>query len=472
MPSLALGAPRPPKLVLFVVVDQFRADYLDRLSRKGPLALRLAKATIYTNVHHDHVPTTTSPGHAAIATGRPPAINGIAGNDIFDRETRALSSAVEDKSRTAGPFRLKAMTLADAVKTGNPASRVISVSLKDRSAILLGGRRPDAVVWFDKTRQRFVTSSYYGTMRKWAEDENEDVPALLKSVTPPFDENDFISSPEADNAVVALSTRAIAAEKLGEDDACDLLLVSLSATDNIGHRWGPDSPQMSKQLKALEKNIHALISSAEAAAGKQLIVVITSDHGVLNVPESPEGRKVGARRIAVSDLIDSLEAAIQAIYPAKGKKWITGVQGPDIYLNQSLALSQKFSWPQFVQDAAEALRQVPDVAAVYVPGAKSNDPYAAVFKRSWLEGVSGDLQFRTPPNTLIARWPTGTSHGSPYDYDAVVPAILMGTAGKPGRIARPVSVEALSPTIAILLGVALPPGESGLLSETLPAASH
>lgn len=469
---LLLAAPAAaaerPRLAVLIVVDQMRAEYLDAFIAKGPLSRRLAGATVFANAAHDHVPTETATGHAAIATGRPPSGHGIISNDFFDRKTRTLRAAFRDERRGLGPFSLKARTIADAVRAADRDARVVSIAVKDRAAIPMGGQKPDAAVWYDQNRQRFVTAPHYGELPAWAEAVNEELPGLVKNITPPFSQRDFRASPAADRAVLNLSTRAIAALKLGGDDACDLLVVNFSATDYIGHRWGPDADPLRRQLAALEGTVEALLQASAKASGGRMVAALTSDHGVTALPESAAGRRAGLTRILTRDFVSALEEALQRGHPAKGRKWVLGLQLPDVYLNRELARSRRIPWNAFVKDAARRLAALPMIAATFVPGEPSSDPYARVYRRSYLEGASGDLQVRTSPDILVTRWPTGTSHGSPYDVDALVPLVFFGAGGKPARIERRVSVESVAPTLAQAMGVSFPAGDAPVLAEALP----
>ena len=464
-----IAAAEKPRLAVVIVVDQMRADYLERFKPHGPLRKRLEHGTVFTSALHDYVPTETGPGHATISTGRPPSVHGIISNDFYDRKTGSVLPMYADPKRGVGPFRLRARTLADAVRAANPASKVVSVSLKERAVVFLAGQKPTAAVWYDANQRRFVTAPYYGSTPPWVAPVNRDLPDLRDSEAAPFFENDFRYSPAADRAVLELSTEAIEGERLGADDACDLLTVSFSATDFIGHRWGPDSAQMRRQLEALDGTIDALLAAASKASGGRMVAVVTADHGVSPVPETPEGRRVGEKRVITGEFTEELESALQRVHPAKGRKWIVGLEMPNVYLNRSLARERRVSWSALIRDGAAAMATAPDVAAVYVPGKWPDDAWGPKYRRSYVDGLSGDLQIRAAPNVLIIPWPTGSSHGAPYDADALVFAAFLGTGGKPGRVSRRISVESIAPTLAAAIGVSLPAGDGPVLPEALPA---
>ena len=453
-----------PKLTVLVVIDQFRADYLDRLPADGSFRKLLTKAAVYRNGINDHVPTETASGHAAISTGRPPAVHGIIGDAIYDRSRKKLVPAIEDGKGHKSLARLRAPTLADALRKADPGARIISIAEKDRAALLLGGRKADAVVWYEKDHKRFVSDNPR-RKRAWLDALNNRLPAISVAVSTPFARRDFQRSPQMDQAVFELAKGAIEGERLGAGAGGDLLLVGFSATDYIGHRWGPDSRQMELQLSALDDFLGQLLDTANQAAPGGVLFALTSDHGVMPLPESQAGRKLKAKRLPGAKLRRRFEAALQKIHPAAEHTWVLALEQPDLYINHDLTKRLPRGWDSFLREAAEALADDPDVAAVTVPGAATNedDPFAEVYRRSYAAGASGDLQIRLKPGVLLSRWPTGTSHDSPYDYDALVPIVVIGTGVIPGVHEERVSVEAIAPTVAVQLGALLPPGDRGLL---------
>ena len=460
-------AAQPPKLAVLIVVDQFPSSHLHRMPSHGALLGVLERAAAFQDARQDHVPTATAPGHASISTGRSPAVHGIIGNEIYDRTTGKAEAAIADSVNGASAARLAVPTLADAVRKKYPESRVVSVSIKDRAAILLGGKSPTAALWFDKWKHGFVTSKAYGERPAWVDPVNESLSWLLSDVKAPFTKADWSASPAADQAVLSLALGALRAEQMGRHDTPDLLLISFSATDAIGHHWGPDSPQMAAQLVELDKRLGELFAATESAAPGRVVYAFTSDHGVLPVPESEAGLRMKARRENPDALRKRLEARLQGAKPAPGQPWILHLDPPDIYLNRNLA-GAAGDWAGWLRMAASLLSREPDVAAVYVPGVPAgSDKFSGIYQRSYFAGRSGDLQIRLEPGLLLSGWPTGTNHGSPYPYDMTVPLLLWGAGIRPVQSWQEVSVESLAPTLATVLGVDLPAADGRVLTEAL-----
>ena len=335
-PSFAADAPRP-KLGVVVVVDQMRADYLERDPTFSGGFKRLAQeGAVFTEARHLHIPTETGPGHAAISTGRAPATHGIVANDWYVRETWSDTYCVADDPYGMGPGHLDGPTLSDALKASDPAARVFSISGKDRAAILLGGRRPDLALWLDKSKGIFTTSSYY-RRPAWLDAFNED---LKKSALLPLKDGkvpiDVLASPVVDEATARLVAEVMKEENVGRGPATDLLLVSFSATDIVGHRYGTEAPQMVAQLRALDSILGRMLTLWETASGGALDLAFSADHGAIPSPEDPSGKLLGVRRFDWNAQGAAMEAALQKRWPA-GERWILGNSTPLVYLNRLLA---------------------------------------------------------------------------------------------------------------------------------------
>ena len=268
--ALAAAASRPPKLVLALAVDQFRYDYLTRFRADyhAGFSRLLTRGAVFTNAHYEHFPTVTAIGHSTFLTGATPAMSGIVGNDWFDRESGKNVTSVSDDSvkllgggdaRGSSPRRLLVSTVGDELKiAGGNQPKVIGISLKDRSAILPAGHMADGAYWFDAKSGNFVSSTYYfDELPAWVRDFNAARPAdrfkgavwAGRKYPDEIGEKLYESLPESpfsNELIEALAERAVKAEKLGARGVTDLLAVSFSANDYIGHDVGRMRPPFAK----------------------------------------------------------------------------------------------------------------------------------------------------------------------------------------------------------------------------------
>ncbi|HVE14589.1 MAG TPA: alkaline phosphatase family protein, partial [Elusimicrobiota bacterium] len=266
-PARAAEAPSRPRLVAVIVVDQMRADYLERFRGRatGGFARFLKDGAVYTQARQLHVPTETCPGHAALSTGEMPDAHGIVGNDWREAAGGDEVYCASDARFNRGPGRLAATALADRLKEADPASKALAISGKDRAAIMLGGHKPDAAIWIDRGGAP-TTSGYYGEFPAWAKSAASATPA---------------KPDELDRLTLELALAGLRAMSLGADEHPDLLLLSFSATDYIGHAHGPDSAQIGEDLEALDARLARLFEALDAQAGKgRWAAFLSADHGV------------------------------------------------------------------------------------------------------------------------------------------------------------------------------------------------
>lgn len=422
---------KPPKLLAIVVVDQMIPRYLEKLS------VSKNNAAIFPHTKLNYVPTQTAPGHATIVTGVPPALHGIVGNEWFDPINHTRVSAVVHKSKGSGPYFLERDTLGDALKKKSPQSVIISLSVKDRAAILMAGKNANAVAWFDWKSRNFKSSSAYQNSEPWLSTANQQLedsmPTWLKIP-------DFLRSPACDRLVFDLTNKAIDAFALGRDENTDLLLVSFSATDNIGHRYGPDSAQMDAQIESLDKILSELTEKLASVTGNNFNLILTSDHGVLPIPEEPAGQKIGALRVNKKDFIKKMEHVLSDKF--KGGPWIEHCTTLDVYFDRKKIRDRKISPSEFLRTAAEQIRTLPEVAQAYTPpDFLESDEFTEIFQRSYFPERSGDLMIRLKPGVLVTHESNGTSHGSPYAYDATVPLLILGPGIAPFVSTKTTSLE-------------------------------
>jgi predicted AlkP superfamily pyrophosphatase or phosphodiesterase len=513
LPSLLLlcylplgGAPqvKPPKLVLAIVVDQFRYDYLTRFRKDYHAGLErmLEHGAVFTNAHHIAVPTVTAIGHSTFLSGATPSISGIAGNEWFDRELNHNVTSVSDDSSTlvgglagkagSSPHRLLVSTLGDELKMHGEGSRVIGISIKDRSAILPVGHMADAAYWFDSGSNHWVTSSYYRPdLPDWVKQMNDENPMerLAKAVWKPIDgkesakpfcgmsEDDGIpacrsleATPWANEMIEEMAEKAIVAEKLGQRQDTDILAVSFSANDYVGHAKGPDAPEVRDMSIRTDRLLGKLLDFIDRRVGPgNTILVMTADHGVAPLPEVNQARKMPGGRLNNATIQQKVQDTLTEKYGPG--KWVAAAQTATVYLNDGLILSKKLSKAEVEQVAADALLTLPHAFRVYSgEQLKKNEAVQDFVTRYVSNGYfpqrSADILFLADPFYLFES--SGTSHGTAFNYDTHVPIIFMGPGIKPGSYAEPIAVNDIAPTLANILGVQFPSGSVGrVLTEIL-----
>lgn len=445
-----------PRLVVVVVVDQLRVD---AAPADGPGFSRFRReGAWYQGARHGHLPTETAVGHAALSTGRFPESSGIVGNAWYDREAGREVSSVEDpRNASRGPGNLAAPTLGELLRRASPASRVVSVAGKDRSAVMMAGRGADLAVWLQGEKGGFASSADYPELPAWVESFNA---SSLPSPLPPG----FLGSAQGDAAAVALAERAVVEMGLGRGEAPDLLWVSLGANDVVGHAKGPQSVEAAAIRRAADRRLGAFLSFLDRTLGRErYLAVLASDHGCLPSPESPEGRAVGARRASKGGFTAGLEESLAAMLGAAGagRSWVRLVHPPHLYLDRRLASERGVSEAELSAAGAAALRRRPEVEEAYAeadlrPGAGGRARFRESVRRAWFPARSGDAVFVLKPGVYLTDSESEVGHGSPYDYDARVPLAFLGADVRPGVVARPVLTVDLAPTLARVLGVAMP----------------
>ena len=511
--SAAPGAQQPSnpaelRMVLLIAVDQFRYDYLTRFRTDYTTGFKrlLANGAVFTNAYLEHYPTVTAIGHSTMLSGATPSVSGIIGNDWFDRESGKSVASITDETvkpigatdaAKASPRRLLVTTLGDemrlasGVPKGAPnAPRVVGISLKDRAAILPVGRGADAAYWFDTKTGSFVSSSYYmNDVPEWVQTFNGRRPAdslagqpwLALSVgTPVFKQlpkeidsklyEAVYGSPFGNQMLLEFTSTAIAEERLGQRGVADLLSVSFSSNDSVGHTYGPDSPQVRDIAIRTDRAIGQLLDRVDKLVGLQhTIVALTADHGVAPLPESLTERSLPGGRMTNQELFGAIEQALTRRF-GEGR-WLMATAGSSPYLNYLLIEQKQLDATEVRRIAAAAAMGVPHVARVYtrdqlLRGEVANDLIGSRVLRGFNAQRSGDLEIILEPYWM--RQTTGTTHGSPYNYDAHIPLILMGRGVKPGRYVGRVALNDLAPTLATLIDVDAPAGSTGrVLTEAL-----
>ena len=500
--------PSKPKLVVLLAVDQFRYDYLTRFQGRYTSGLgRLLKAgAVFTQAHLEHYPSVTAVGHATMLTGAYPAHSGIIGNDWYDRASGKSVTSVSDPSVSmlggtegagASPRRLLVTTIGDELKIATRGqSRVIGMSLKDRSAILMAGHSADGAYWYDSRTGNFVSSTYYfSALPRWVSDYNESRPAdrfagrpwasqeskpsdgpsepfrVLPAQPGPQLYSAIGSTPFGNDLLVDLAKRALAAEQLGTRGVTDLLAISFSSNDSVGHDHGPDSPQVEDTCEQTDRQIGELLQALDRHAGlAQVLLILTADHGVAPVPEEMQKRKMPGGRISGKDLFGPIESALAAAYGPW--RWILATAGSSPYLNYDLIRERNLDPAQVRATAVATAMGAPRVAKAFTrdqleKAQAGDDPLSRRVLRGFHSQRSGDLEILLEPYWI--RSASGTTHGTPYSYDTHIPLVFMGPGIRPGRYHQPVALNDLAPTLAALLGVETPSAAAGRVLEEMLA---
>ena len=500
------------RLVLLIAVDQFRYDYLTRFrdDYTGGLKRLLTQGAVFTDANLEHYPTVTAIGHATMLTGATPSVSGIVGNDWYDRETGTQVQSITDTTvkpvgaagaATASPRRLLVSTVGDELKLSSGAAkgsaaapRVIGMSLKDRSAVMPAGRGADAAYWLDTKSGAFVSSTYYmPDVPAWVKAFNDrhladahlgeewtplsppsvSLKQMPKEVGQPFYEAVF-GSPFGNELLLEFATDALTHERMGQRGVADLMSVSFSSNDSVGHAYGPESPQVRDIAIRTDRAIGRLLDRVDKLVGLQhTLVALTADHGVAPVPENLAARGMAGGRMTNKELFGPIQAALETKYGAG--EWLSSTAGSSPYLNYALINQKKMDLEEVRRTAAAAALAVPHVARVYtrdqlLRGDVQDDRIGRRVLRGFNVQRSGDLEIILEPFWLRAA--TGTTHGTPYNYDAHIPLVLMGPRIRPGVYSDPVALNDLAPTIATLLNVQTPSGSSGrALTEAIRPAS-
>jgi arylsulfatase A-like enzyme len=534
-----------PRLVLLIVVDQFRYDYLERFGDLfGPNGFRrlMRDGASWTQSNYDHMPTYTAPGHGTMMTGAYPAESGIIGNEWLDRATGKRITSVSDESvkllggnptdPAASPSRLMASTVGDELRLAtNDRAKVIGISVKDRSAILPAGRHANAAYWFNWLTGTMVSSTYYfnqlpawvtsfnnkkpadkyfgakwerllpedeylkragrddpkweDVSNAWTPDTNTFPHTITGGVTAPgqkfYTALDY--TPFTNDILVSFAEDAIVNEQLGQDDDTDVLTVSFSANDYVGHRFGPYSQEVMDVTLRTDRNVATLLDFIDSHIGlANTLIAFTADHGVSPIPEHAAAMGMGGGRIPFATVMGTIQAAISARYNQQGKKpdptadyllrfqegtaWREWFINNNIYFNYDALKRDGVDVEELSQVVIRAALSVPGIARCFsrlqlLRGATSvTDPIERRALHGFYPARSGDVVMVAEPYKYIAETITAT-HGSPYSYDTHVPTIIMGSGVNAGRYLEAATPADIAPTLSALLRITAPSNSTG-----------
>ena len=490
---------KQPKLVVGIIIDQFKYDYLNVFQKEytGAFARFSRNAAVFTNAHYEHFPTVTAIGHSTFMSGATPSISGIIGNSWWDAASKKTVTSVTDDATDllgatgagSSPRRLLVSTIPDELKISGKGGKSFGISIKDRSAILPAGHMADGAFWFDAQTGNFVSSTYYSkTLPVWVEAYNSERSVDKYLVTdwtmlgtpskvfarPPktiaaYKYAELDATPFANDMVEILAERAIEAEKLGQGEKTDFLAVSFSANDYVGHAKGPDSEEVHDISLRTDLLLEKFLLYLDKKVGlANVLIVLSADHGVAPVVEVSNARKMPGERIVAADLNKAIEAALSAKY-GQGK-WITNRAEYGVTLNRETIAEKKLTVAAVADATADFLRGYPGIFRAYthtqlLRGQVPADRFHSRINNGFFPARSADVTMVQNPYFLFDK--TGTTHGLPFSYDTHVPVIFMGANVKAGRYHKQIAVNDIAPTLATMLEIEIPSGAYGRVLEEI-----
>lgn len=520
-PNVTKAINTKPKLVVGIVVDQMRWDYVNKFkpffkTQNGFLKFLEQGASCNNNLI-SYLPTVTACGHTAVYTGSTPAIHGITGNSWYDNIQQRMVYCVEDNSvqavgvenTTAGkmsPLNVWTTTIGDELKLAtNFKSKVYGVSLKDRGAIIPAGHAANGAFWYDSKSGKFISSTYYGkTLPIWLTNYNNtkkidsfykvgwnlSLPTSAYESICDVDQNEYESSPFGkdakglpynlsqyigkdygkisstpfgNNLVLEVATQTLINEKMGLDDITDLLAVSFSSPDYIGHAFGPNSWETMDGYIKLDEILSQFFNTLDQQIGKDnYTVFLTADHAVAPIPGYAQKNKIPNGTI--SD--DGIKNELGKMLNAKGlnPKLISAITEFNIYFNHNLMDSLQVSQENLTALITNYLEQKSNIIQVVESRKAAFAPLPVSIRERIVNGYnpqrSGDLMFITKSG-IVGGGNTGTGHGVFYNYDAHIPLLFYGKGIKKGQVNNVNYMTDIAPTITTLLGIQMPSGSIG-----------
>lgn len=520
-----------PKLVVGIVVDQMRQEYLYRFAPKfgkDGFNRLIGEGFMLKNAHYNYAPTYTGPGHASVYTGSTPSIHGIIGNDFYDKELKAMVNCVSDPAHKpvggqnngkVSPWRLLPTTITDELKLfTQKKGKVVGVSIKDRGAVLPAGHMADGAYWYDKSSGKFITSTYYmNTLPAWVEQFNKRnladqylsqewntllpidqytesgpdespyerkfegqaksvFPYNLKALRAKNGNFDLLTfTPFANDYLTEFAKTSLQAEKLGTDNITDFLCISFSTTDILGHAKGPHSVEVQDIYMRLDRNIADLLKNLDKTVGAgNYTVFLTADHAVAEVPQYLKDNKVPAGYFNANYTESMLKDFLNKYFP--GKDVIANISNQQIFLDQEAfkGAPKTSGLDMFIvaELIGKFLMAQPGVANYYTEGVLRQGRYEeegvkGMIIRGYHPKRSGDVVMVLEPGWFQSGSIQGTTHGSPYAYDTHVPILFYGKGVKKGSSVRYHAITSIAPTLSMLLNIGIPSGCTGKPVEEL-----
>lgn len=507
-----------PKLVVGIVVDQMCYDYLYRFYDrygKGGFRKMMDKGTNCRNTNYNYVPTYTGPGHASIYTGTTPSNHGIVANEWFDRTVGRTINCVEDstfttvgsmsKQGSCSPLNLKTNTITDQLKLTYPQAKVISLSIKNRGAILPGGHLSNGSYWYDYASGNFITSSFYqSSLPDWVTDfnkkryvdlfmsgtwntlydistysesgpDNSPYEHLLPSKTTPTFPYDLKAMSEVEGRSAAglmpytpfgneiltnLAIASIEAEKLGQDGQTDMLCISYSTPDIIGHTFGPYSKEIEDVYLRLDLEIERLIKALEKQLGKKdFVIFLTADHAVVPVPQNLADHNLPGGYVFINTNMYDLKTSMKSKF---GQELILEMDNLNIYLDHDSIALLGLELKDVVDFVVSETVKWDNVKRVFTSeqlyNGNSNDPWLDMVRNGYHHSESGDVILILEPGYLPVSKDSesarkGTSHGSAYSYDTHVPLLWYGAGIPKMELYRPLKITDITSSLTHILNL-------------------
>jgi predicted AlkP superfamily pyrophosphatase or phosphodiesterase len=516
---------RTPKLIVLLTVDQMRADYIDKFRQQWSHGLRrlVTDGAWFRQANYPYFNTVTCVGHSTISTGALPSVHGMILNQWWDRGAGRQVTCTDDdratiisygkpvKSPGESAAQMLAPALADELRAQlSPAGKTIAFSLKARSTVTLGGHRPDAIAWFDDSGA-WVTSTAFSKApvpevadfitRNPVEKDLTKVwdrtlprgsylyedPAVgvhpTNGMTPSFPHplasasgtadrafyDHWQSSPFADEYLAKMALDVADRMKLASAGGrTNMIAVSFSSLDKVGHDFGPNSHEIQDVMVRLDRTLGDFFSGLDRLAGPgRYTVVLTADHGVTPIPERVKAEGLDAGRIGSGNVTSAAERAmVKAFGPGP---WVNRIIFTELYLRAG-AYDRLRENPAVMADVRAAIGSVPGVLSVYTrddlaAGRFEGDPIGRQLERGYFAARSGDFAVVPRPYWMLQT--DGTTHGTGYAYDTHVPLLLMGSGIARGEYLAPASPADVAPTLAFLAGITLPRAQGRALTEAL-----
>lgn len=510
-----------PRLVVGVVVDQMRFDYLSRFwDRFGEDGFRriVGEGFICRNHHFGYSPTSTGPGHASVYTGTTPSMHGVIGNNWFDKDAGEEVYCAGDSEQTSvgttsdagqnSPHRMLVTTITDQLRLHNQMrSKVIAIALKDRGAVLPGGHMANAAYWFEGGQQgNWISSSYYmDSLPTWVQEFNasgaaeaykriwepledlntyvesgldnttyegvfdgEQVPIFPHDLPALWDQNGEFGllriTPYGNSLTLDFALEALKAEELGKDQITDFLAISFSSTDYVGHFFGVNSKEVQDIYMRLDEDLARLLRALDRQVGEGAYTLfLTADHGAGQVPAYMQDLNVPGGYLDSEAMATRFREFLEYTYGTTDL--VIHSSNNQIYLDHDLIRNLDLEADDVQETLAAELIGYEGIYKVYTAQQMMETEYLeglpAILQNGFNQKRSGDLLLVLEPS-VIQYSRTGSTHGSPHIYDTHVPLLFYGNGIRRGELYRKTYIRDIAPTLAALLGIAFPNGTTGI----------